>query len=234
MKKALVLFSGGQDSAVCLAWALSHYDQVETIGFNYQQRHIVELSCRQLLLEGLPKAFPQWGAKLGEDRVIDLAWMGQISDCSLTRDVEIAMRTDGLPNTFVPGRNLIFLLTAAAVAYRRGIDTLVTGVCETDYSGYPDCRDDTIKALQIASNLGMNTRLKFETPLMWKNKAQTFAMAIDLGGEVLLDILMEQTHTCYLGDRSARHEWGYGCGRCPACLLRKAGYDEFKQNIKSV
>lgn len=224
MKKALVLFSGGQDSTVCLAWALNHYDVVETIGFNYGQRHIVELQCRDEVLKGLHRIRPDWSNRLGEDRVIDLAWMGQISDCSLTREAEIALRADGLPNTFVPGRNLIFLLTASAVAYRRGIDTLVTGVCETDYSGYPDCRDDTLKALQVATNLGMNTRLKFETPLMWKSKAQTFGMAVELGGQDLLELIIEQTHTCYLGDRTRRHAWGYGCGTCPACELRAAGY----------
>lgn len=229
MRKALVLFSGGQDSTACLAWALTHYDHVETIGFNYGQRHIIELECRTRVLEAIGAQFPQWADKLGEDRVVDLAWMGQISDCSLTRDVEIAMRADGLPNTFVPGRNLIFLLTAAAVAYRRGIDTLLTGVCETDYSGYPDCRDDTLKALQVATNLGMNTRLKFATPLMWTSKAETFDMALELGGEPLLDIMLEYTHTCYKGERTHRHEWGYGCAACPACELRASGYSGFRQ-----
>jgi 7-cyano-7-deazaguanine synthase len=227
MKKALVLFSGGQDSTACLAWSLQRYDHVETIGFNYGQRHIVELQCRTEVLGAIRKTFPQWSEKLGEDRVIDLAWMGQISDCALTRDAEIALRSDGLPNTFVPGRNLIFLLTASAVAYRRGIDRLVTGVCETDFSGYPDCRDDTLKALQVATNLGMNTRLKFETPLMWKTKAETFEMAKALGGDALLNIMLEYTHTCYLGDRSRKHAWGYGCGTCPACELRAAGHAEF-------
>lgn len=231
MSTALVLFSGGQDSAVCLAWALTHYDRVETIGFDYGQRHIIELTCRQTLLTELRQAFPRWHARLGDDRVVDLAWMGQISDCALTRDVEINLRADGLPNTFVPGRNLIFLLTAAAVAYRRGIDTLVTGVCETDYSGYPDCRDDTLKALQVATNLGMNTRLTFETPLMWKSKAETFAMAHTLGGETLLALILEHTHTCYMGDRATRHAWGYGCGKCPACALREAGFSKFQTPI---
>ncbi len=228
MKKALVLFSGGQDSTVCLAWALSRYDSVETIGFDYGQRHIIELECRRNILEGIARIDARWQTRLGEDRVIDLAWMGQISDCALTREAEIAMRSDGLPNTFVPGRNLIFLLTAAAVAYRRGIDTLVTGVCETDYSGYPDCRDDTLKALQVATNLGMNTRLKFETPLMWKSKAQTFEMGVELGGKPLLDLIVEYTHTCYMGDRAHRHAWGYGCGTCPACELRAAGFKAFE------
>jgi 7-cyano-7-deazaguanine synthase len=227
MKKALVLFSGGQDSTACLAWSLQRYDQVETIGFNYGQRHIIELQCRSEVLSAVRSKFPAWSEKLGEDRVVDLAWMGQISDCALTRDAEIALRSDGLPNTFVPGRNLIFLLTASAVAYRRGIDRLVTGVCETDFSGYPDCRDDTLKALQVATNLGMNTRLKFETPLMWKSKAETFEMAKSLGGQALLDIMLENTHTCYLGDRTHKHPWGYGCGTCPACELRSTGYAEF-------
>ena len=234
MKKALVLFSGGQDSTVCLAWSLQRYDHVETIGFDYGQRHIIELQCRSEVLSSLRKKFPQWSEKLGEDRVVDLAWMGQISDCALTRDAEIALRSDGLPNTFVPGRNLIFLLTASAVAYRRGIDRLVTRVCGTDFSGYPDCRDDTLKALQVATNLGMNTRLKFETPLMWKTKADTFEMAKALGGDALLDTLIESTHTCYLGDRSHRHAWGYGCGTCPACELRAAGYAEFKAKTGAI
>ncbi|MCE2680382.1 MAG: 7-cyano-7-deazaguanine synthase QueC [Burkholderiales bacterium] len=234
MKKALVLFSGGQDSTACLAWSLQRYDQVETIGFNYGQRHIIELQCRSEVLSALRSKFPAWSEKLGEDRVVDLAWMGQISDCALTRDAEIALRSDGLPNTFVPGRNLIFLLTASAVAYRRGIDRLVTGVCETDYSGYPDCRDDTLKALQVATNLGMNTRLKFETPLMWKNKAETFEMARALGGADLLDIMLENTHTCYLGDRTHKHPWGYGCGTCPACELRANGYAEFLEKTGSI
>ncbi len=234
MKKALVLFSGGQDSTACLAWSLQRYDQVETIGFNYGQRHIIELQCRSEVLSALRRKFPAWSEKLGEDRVVDLAWMGQISDCALTRDAEIAFRSDGLSNTFVPGRNLIFLLTAAAVAYRRGIDRLVTGVCETDFSGYPDCRDDTLKALQVATNLGMNTRLKFETPLMWKNKAETFEMARALGGADLLDIMLENTHTCYLGDRTHKHPWGYGCGTCPACELRANGYAEFLEKTGSI
>lgn len=234
MKKALVLFSGGQDSTACLAWSLQRYDQVETIGFDYGQRHIIELQCRSEVLSALRSKFPAWSEKLGEDRVVDLAWMGQISDCALTRDAEIALRSDGLPNTFVPGRNLIFLLTASAVAYRRGIDRLVTGVCETDFSGYPDCRDDTLKALQVATNLGMNTRLKFETPLMWKNKAETFEMAKALGGADLLDIMLENTHTCYLGDRTHKHPWGYGCGTCPACELRAKGYAEFLEKTESI
>ena len=231
MKRALVLFSGGQDSTVCLAWALRHYDEVETIGFDYGQRHIIEMDCRQRVLTAIRRDCGVLASGLGEDRVIDLAWMGQISDCALTREVQINLRADGLTNTFVPGRNLIFLLTAAAVAYRRGIDTLVTGVCETDYSGYPDCRDDTLKALQVATNLGMNTRLKFETPLMWKSKADTFRMAQELGGDPLLDLLLEETHTCYMGDRSTRHDWGFGCGKCPACELRAAGFKEFQGAI---
>ncbi|MFN7834609.1 MAG: 7-cyano-7-deazaguanine synthase QueC [Burkholderiaceae bacterium] len=221
---ALVLFSGGQDSTACLAWALERFDRVETIGFDYGQRHHIELDCRLNVLRHLRERYPDWGAKLHDDRVIDLQWIGQISDCALTSEAEIALRQDGLPNTFVPGRNLIFLMTAAAVAYRRGLDTLVAGMCETDFSGYPDCRDDSLKALQVAINLGMATRFRFATPLMWIDKAATFALAESLGGTDLIDILLEHTHTCYKGDRSQRHPWGYGCGACPACELRAEGH----------
>jgi 7-cyano-7-deazaguanine synthase len=225
---ALVLFSGGQDSTTCLAWALDRFERVETVGFDYRQRNRVELDVRAKVRQALAAAFPKWAARLGDDHVLDLAALAEVSDSAMTRDVAIAARADGLPNTFVPGRNLLFLTFAAALAYRRGIRRLVTGVCETDYSGYPDCRDDAIKALQVALNLGMATRLVVETPLMWVDKAATWRLARDLGGETLIDIVREETHTCYEGDRSHRHDWGYGCGRCPACALRAAGYAAFR------
>ncbi|MDP4594016.1 MAG: 7-cyano-7-deazaguanine synthase QueC [Beijerinckiaceae bacterium] len=221
---ALVLFSGGQDSTTCLAWALNRFERVETIGFDYGQRHRVELDCRSDILAAMSALSSDWRSRLGTDHLLDLGLIGQISDTALTQDREIAMREDGLPNTFVPGRNIIFLTMAATLAYRRGIRHIVTGVCETDYSGYPDCRDDSIKALQVALNLGMANRFVLETPLMWINKAQTWAMAEELGGEDLVAIVRQDTHTCYTGDRKHLHEWGYGCGECPACDLRREGY----------
>ena len=224
---ALVLFSGGQDSATCLAWALDRYDRVETIGFDYGQKHRVELECRASTLAALRAAFPPWGAKLGADHVVALPVIGEISDTALTRDVEIAMQANGLPNTFVPGRNLLFLTVAAMLAYRIGAKFIVTGVCETDFSGYPDCRDDTVKALQVALNLGMEARFALETPLMWIDKAATWALAHDLGGAALVELIVEETHTCYRGDRTRRHTWGYGCGVCPACDLRRKGFETF-------
>ncbi|MFN4328495.1 MAG: 7-cyano-7-deazaguanine synthase QueC [Limnobacter sp.] len=227
-KKALVLFSGGQDSTVCLAWALSKFDHVETIGFDYGQRHRVELECRLSVLDQFKDQFPQWASKLGEDRVIDLSWLGQISDCALTEERQIELSANGLPNTFVPGRNLVFFLISSAIAYRRGLDTLVGGMCQTDFSGYPDCREDTLKALQVATNLGMASSFRFETPLMWIDKADTYALGNTLGGTALLNIIQEYTHTCYMGDRKQRHEWGYGCGTCPACELRKNGWEKYK------
>ena len=227
-QSALVLFSGGQDSTTCLAWALDRFDRVETVGFDYRQRNRVELDVRPEVRSAIVAAFPLWGNKLGDDHVVDLAALAAISDSAMTRDVAIAARADGLPNTFVPGRNLLFLTFAAALAYRRGLKRLVAGMCETDYSGYPDCRDDSIKALQVALNLGMATRLVVETPLMWIGKAATWRLARDLGGEALVDIVREETHTCYEGDRSHRHVWGFGCGHCPACALRAAGYAAFR------
>jgi 7-cyano-7-deazaguanine synthase len=224
--QALVLFSGGQDSTTCLAWALARYDHVETIGFDYGQRHRIELEMRPAVLAQLRK-LNGWDAKLGEDHMIDLAVLGQISQTSLTQNVAIAMQENGLPNTFVPGRNLIFLNFAAAVAYRRGIKNIVTGVCETDFSGYPDCRDDTMKAVQLALNLGMEQRFVIHTPLMWIDKAQTWALADKLGGAALIDLIREETHTCYNGDRTHHHDWGFGCGTCPACELRAQGYAGF-------
>ena len=225
---ALVLFSGGQDSTTCLAQALGKYERVETIAFDYGQRHKVELEARLNVLRELKNQFPQWAAKLGEDHLLDLAVLGQVSDCSLTRDVAFKMESSGLPNTFVPGRNLLFLTLAAALAYRRDLQVLVTGVCETDFSGYPDCRDDTMKAMQLALSLGMDKRFLIETPLMWIDKADTWALAHSLGGQPLVDLIVEHTHTCYLGDRTHRHAWGYGCGQCPACELRARGFERFE------
>lgn len=225
--RALVLFSGGQDSTVALAWALERFDEVETVGFDYGQRHRVELECRRIIRDKLPAALPIHAAKLGPDHLIDLAALGAISETALTRDSEISFAETGLPTTFVPGRNLIFLTFAAALAYRRGAKHIVLGVCETDYSGYPDCRDDTIKAMQVALGLGLDRRLVLHTPLMWRDKAQTFALARALGGQALLDLVVEDSHSCYLGDRTTRHGWGYGCGHCPACELRAKGYAAF-------
>lgn len=224
---ALVLFSGGQDSTTCLAWALSRYARVETIGFDYGQRHAIELAVRPALLQKIRTLSPEWDRKLGDDHMIDLSLLGKISDTALTSDVAITMQDNGLPNTFVPGRNLLFMTVAATVAYRRGLDVLVGGMCETDFSGYPDCRDDTMKALQVALNLGMATRFKLETPLMWIDKADTWRLARDLGGQALVDLIRSDTHTCYLGERGALHDWGYGCGTCPACELRARGYRQF-------
>jgi 7-cyano-7-deazaguanine synthase len=224
---ALVLFSGGQDSTTCLAYALQRYERVETIAFDYRQRHTVELEARLVVLRELRAQFPQWAHKFGEDHLLDLAVLGAVSETSLTRDTEFRMESNGLPNTFVPGRNLLFMTLAAAVAYRRDLQVIVTGVCETDFSGYPDCRDDTMKAMQLALSLGMDKRFLIETPLMWIDKAQTWAMADQLGGQPLVDLIVEHTHTCYLGDRVHRHAWGYGCGDCPACVLRANGFAGF-------
>jgi len=234
-RNALVLFSGGQDSTTCLAHALSQYERVETLAFDYRQRHHVELEARIQVLAQVRAQFPQWASKLGEDHLLDLAVLGQVSETSLTRDMSFKMEASGLPNTFVPGRNLLFLTLAAALAYRRDLDVIVTGVCETDFSGYPDCRDDTMKAMQIALSLGMDRRLLIETPLMWIDKAQTWQLAYDLGqkahgggGDALVDLIVEHTHTCYLGDREQRHDWGYGCGTCPACDLRAQGWQRWR------
>lgn len=224
---ALVLFSGGQDSAVCLAWALNRYDNVETIGFDYGQRHAIELSCRPTVLNEIRTHFPNWAPKLGDDHVLDASVISKLGDTALTQDAEIAFDETGLPNTFVPGRNLLFFTLAAAIAYRRSITDLIGGMCETDYSGYPDCRDATLKTLQDAITRGMGHNFTIQTPLMWIDKAQTFSMARDLGGMPLVNLIIEHTHTCYLGDRTHRHEWGYGCGTCPACELRATGYANF-------
>lgn len=232
---ALVLFSGGQDSTTCLAHALSRYPRVETIGFDYGQRHNVEMTARLNVLRELRQRFPAWSQRLGEDHVLDLGVLGKVSETSLTRDMAFRMEENGLPNTFVPGRNLLFLTLAAALAYRRGIQVIVTGVCETDFSGYPDCRDDTMKALQVALSLGMDHRFLIDTPLMWIDKAATWRLAHELGenallvggGNALVDLIVEHTHTCYLGDREHRQPWGYGCGGCPACELRAKGWANY-------
>ena len=226
-QKALVLFSGGQDSAVCLAWALDRYEQVETVAFEYGQRHVVELDCRSRVRERMKKIFPSWGGRLGKDHLIDISALSEISTSSLTSDREIDQSSSGLPNTFVPGRNIIFFSLAAAIAHRSKAKYLVGGMCETDFSGYPDCRDDSIKAMQVALNMGMDSRFVIETPLMWVDKSGIWALAKEMGGEALVELILEESHTCYLGDRSVRHIWGYGCGQCPACLLRKRGYEKF-------
>ena len=227
-ERALVLFSGGQDSTACLAWALDKFDEVETIGFDYGQRHKIELACRQTIRDHLAGGFPKWKSKLGDDHLLDLQTLGAISDTALTRDAQIAFEKNGLPNTFVPGRNLLFFLFAATVAYRRSITHLVGGMCETDYSGYPDCRNETLKALNTAINLGTARAFVIHTPLMWLDKAATWKMAQDLGGDGLVELTLSETHTCYLGERGAKHEWGYGCGQCPACQLREKGYRGWK------
>jgi 7-cyano-7-deazaguanine synthase len=224
---ALVLFSGGQDSTTCLAWALNRYDHVETLGFDYGQRHAIELTMRPQLLDSLRTMRSDWKNKLGEDHVLDLSLLAAISDTALTSDVAITMQENGLPNTFVPGRNLLFLTSAAALAYRRGISDLVGGMCETDYSGYPDCRDETLRSLEQAINLGMACKLAIQTPLMWLNKAQSWQLAATLGGQELVELIRTETHTCYLGERGVLHAWGDGCGSCPACELRARGYADY-------
>ncbi|CAI3224443.1 7-cyano-7-deazaguanine synthase (EC [Desulfovibrio diazotrophicus] len=227
-QQALVVFSGGQDSATCLAWALSRFGRVQTLGFDYGQRHVVELSCRQALREGLSALNPQWAARLGPDTLLRLDIFRDLANTALTSDAPIEEHgPDGLPNTFVPGRNLIFILHAAAWAYSRDIRHLVLGVCQSDYSGYPDCRDDSIKAMQVAVNTGMDTAYVLHTPLMWRSKKDAWTLAEQLGGERLVDLIVERSHTCYLGTRGERHPWGYGCGSCPACRLRAAGYTNY-------
>lgn len=225
---ALVLFSGGQDSTTCLAWALSKYDRVETIGFSYGQRHVVELDVREPIRQKISQIYPEWDERLGKDWLIPLDVLGAVSKSALTSDLAFGTRDDGLPATFVPGRNVVFLTFAAILAHQRGIKRVITGVCETDFSGYPDCRDDTVKAVQLAVNLGMQGRLDFETPLMWIDKADTWRLAEQIGGRQLIDLILEETHTCYAGDRSRRHDWGYGCGQCDACTLRSNGWVNYK------
>jgi 7-cyano-7-deazaguanine synthase len=230
---AIVLFSGGQDSTVCLAWALEQFARVETIGFDYGQRHKVELDARLRVRARFPALRPAWAARLGDDHVVRLDALSALSSTALTRDIAIEIAESGLPTTFVPGRNLVFFAFAGALAYRRGAKHIVAGMCETDYSGYPDCRDDTIKAMQLALNLGMDQRFVIHTPLMWIDKAATFALAHSIGGGPFIDLLVEDTHTCYLGDRSQRHDWGYGCGTCPACRLRADGFTRWKTQQKA-
>lgn len=226
--RALVLFSGGQDSTTCLAWALDRWAHVETIGFDYGQRHAVELECRPRLLDALRQRFPAWAGRLGDDHRLDMRWLGALSDTALTRERTIELQAGGLPNTFVPGRNLLFLNLAAVVAYRRGLSVLVGGMCETDSSGYPDCRAHTMQAMQLALGLGLDTRISIETPLMWLDKAATWALAHTLGGDALVALIRDETHTCYLGERSRPHAWGYGCGSCPACDLRRRGWERWQ------
>jgi 7-cyano-7-deazaguanine synthase len=224
---ALVLFSGGQDSTVCLGWALERFVRVETVGFDYGQRHAIELDVRPRIRELIGALKPEWKTRLGEDHVIKLDALAAISDSALTRETAIEIADNGLPTTFVPGRNLIFFAFAGALAYRRGARHIVAGMCETDYSGYPDCRDDTVKAMQVALGLGLDKRVAIHTPLMWVDKALTFAMAEDIAGQPFLDVVVEDTHSCYLGDRTHWHDWGFGCGNCPACQLRAQGYATF-------
>ena len=233
-RSALVLFSGGQDSTTCLAWALEQFAHVETVAFDYRQRHRIELDQRLVVLAEIRRRFPHWAERLGEDHLVDMGVLGQLSETSLTRDVAFEIEKDGLPNTFVPGRNLLFFTFAAAIAWRRAIRNLVGGMCETDFSGYPDCRDNTIKALQVALNLGMDRSFVLHTPLMWLDKAETWSLAQELGGEALVEIILEHTHTCYESERGPRKAWGHGCGTCPACALRKRGYMAWREGRKVV
>jgi 7-cyano-7-deazaguanine synthase len=221
---ALVLFSGGQDSTVCLGWALDRYSRVETVGFDYGQRHGVEMDCRARVRAGIARLFPAWAGRLGPDHMLDVTSFGAIADTALTSDAEIEMLASGLPSTFVPARNLVFFTYAAALGYRRGLHALVGGMCETDYSGYPDCRDATLRALEQAIRLGTEIPFTIETPLMRLSKAETWTLAEQLGGEAFVDLIVEETHTCYRGMRGLRHDWGYGCGACPACELRARGF----------
>jgi 7-cyano-7-deazaguanine synthase len=226
--RAIVLFSGGQDSTTCLAWALDRFQHVETVAFDYRQRHGIELACRLEVLAEVHRLFPAWSARLAEDHLVDLGVLNDLSDTALTRDQQIRLSEKGLPTTFVPGRNILFLTLAAAIAYRTGARHVVGGMCETDFSGYPDCRDDTVKAVQLALNLGMDTRFVVHTPLMWLDKASTWRLAEQLGGAALIELIRERTHTCYLGDRTRRHDWGRGCGECPACRLRAEGWERYR------
>ncbi len=226
---ALVLFSGGQDSTVCLTYALDRYSRVETVGFDYGQRHGIELECRERVRGEIARRFPDWAERLGPDHMIDIASFGAIGETALTSDAEIEMLASGLPSTFVPGRNLVFFVYAAALGYRRGLTGLVGGMCETDYSGYPDCRDATLRALEQAIRLGTEVSFTIETPLMWRTKAETWELAEELGGDVLVDLIVEETHSCYKGERGLRHDWGYGCGACPACELRAKGFAEWQE-----
>ncbi|MEE2921609.1 7-cyano-7-deazaguanine synthase QueC [Hyphomonas sp.] len=225
---ALVLFSGGQDSTTCLAWALSRFERVETVGFDYGQRHRIELECRDTVRAGLAGMDAGWKARLGPDHLLDATVLKSLGETAMTHEVSIEMTEAGLPSTFVPGRNLLFLTLAGALASRRGISVLVGGMCETDYSGYPDCRATTMAAQAETLRLGLDVPMQIETPLMYVDKAGTWALADELGGQALIDLIAEDTHTCYLGDREHRHEWGYGCGTCPACELRARGWQQWK------
>ena len=230
-RTAFVLFSGGQDSTTCMAWALAQperFDRVETVAFDYGQRHRIELECRLNVLRELRRQFPAWSARLGDDHLLDLSLLKTLGDSALTDERAIEMQANGLPNTFVPGRNLLFFTTAAALAYRRGASVLIGGMCETDYSGYPDCRDNTLKALQVALSLGLDAPMTLETPLMFIDKAATWALAQALGGDALVALIVEHTHTCYRGERGQRHAWGHGCGACPACELRRVGHERWR------
>jgi protein ExsB len=229
-KKALVLFSGGQDSTTCLAWALKNFKEVETVGFDYGQRHTAEITCRKHILETIEDVLPYAKVRLGQDHMIDMKVLGQISECSLTREIEIEFEKDGVPNSFVPARNLLFFTFASAIAYRRGGSVLVGGMCETDYSGYADCRDNTLKSLQVSLSLGLDRQIVIETPLMWLTKAETWQLAHDLGGDTFVEFVRTQTHTCYMGNHDVLHEWGYGCGECPACKLRQDGWEKWVKN----
>ena len=230
-QSAIVLFSGGQDSTVCLAWALKHFDSVSTVGFSYGQRHAVELDCRDVILSKMRDIFPQWASKLANDQIVDLDFFEQISDSALVTDREIEEIGNGLPNTFVPGRNIFFLTTAAALAYKCDINNIVGGMCETDYSGYPDCRDSTLKSIEKTLSLGMERELTIHTPLMFLDKAASWSFAHKLGGDAFVDVIIEDTHTCYLGEREVRHAWGYGCGKCPACELRERGFTRYLSTL---
>ncbi len=226
-RRALVLFSGGQDSTVCLAWALNRYAHVETIGFDHALRHEAELDCRLHVRSELHTKFPQWKHKLGDDHILDLSLLGQLAQIAPTEARASAMKSGGLPNEFVPARNLLFFTFAATIADRRGLSVLVGGMCETDFSGYPDSRDNALKALQVALSLGLDAPMTIDTPLMWFDKAETWALTEKLGGEALLELVVEHTHSCYMGDRTQRHAWGYGCGLCPSCDLRRKGYEDW-------
>lgn len=228
-RAALVLFSGGQDSATCLAWALSRFARVETIGFDYRQRHRVELEVRARFRARLAERFPDWAARLGADHLLDASVLTALGETAMTAEIAIEIAENGLPTTFTPGRNLLFFTLAGALAYRRGTRNLVGGMCETDFSGYPDCRDDALKAQQVTLSLGLGAPMAIHTPLMWRDKAETFALAETLGGAPLLELILEETHTCYLGERGSRHAWGYGCGACPACRLRAEGWARFAE-----
>ncbi|MEO0465445.1 MAG: 7-cyano-7-deazaguanine synthase QueC [Pseudomonadota bacterium] len=229
--RALVMFSGGQDSTVCLAWALSRYDHVETVGFDYGQRHGVEMECRQRIRTHIKDGFANWAGRLGPDHVLEAGGLRDVGETAMTHETEIEMTAAGLPSTFVPGRNLMFIVLAGALAYRRAIPVLVGGMCETDYSGYPDCRRETLDAQMRALFLGMEYPLKLKTPLMERDKAATWALGEKLGGEELTRLIVEDSHTCYLGDREHRHDWGYGCGKCPACELRARGWARWKKGL---